>query len=82
MVFIRPVILRDAATTDAYTQQKYSYLRARQLDAGIERRGLIKDPAARLPDLDELITQLPDSGEGMITQMPVAPATQSTDTPQ
>ncbi len=70
MVFIRPVILRDPATADAYTRQKYSYLRARQLDAGIGDRGLIKDSAARLPDLDELITQLPDSGEGFVTQMP------------
>lgn len=70
MVFIRPVILRDAATADAYTRQKYSYLRARQMDAGIGDRGLIKDSAAHLPDLDELITQLPDSGEGFVTQMP------------
>jgi len=82
MVFIRPVILRDAATADAYTRQKYSYLRARQLDAGINDRGLIKDAAARLPDLDELITQLPDSGEGFVTQMPETTNSPNSETPQ
>ncbi len=70
MIFIRPVILRDAATTDAYTQQKYSHFRARQQDAGIDRRGLIKDSFGRLPELDELITQLPDAGSEFISQLP------------
>ncbi len=69
MVFIRPVILRDAATADAYTRRKYSAFQARQLDAGIARRGLIRDRAAVLPDLDELITQLPDE-QGLIPQLP------------
>lgn len=82
MVFIRPVILRDAATADAYTRQKYSYLRARQLDAGINDRGLIKDAAGRLPDLDELITQLPDSGEDFVTQMPDTTTSPNRETPQ
>ncbi len=70
MVFIRPVILRDAASADAYTRQKYSHFRARQQDAGIDRRGLIKDSFGRLPDLDELITQLPDAGSEFISQLP------------
>ena len=69
MVFIRPVILRDPETAQAYTRRKYSYFQARQLDAGIARRGLIRDRAAVLPDLDELITQLPDD-EGLIPQLP------------
>ena len=59
MVFIHPVILRDAATANAYTQRKYSYFRDRQQDANIEKRGLVRDSAAIIPDLDELITQLP-----------------------
>lgn len=59
MVFIHPVILRDAATADAYTSRKYSYFRARQIDAGIQERGLISDSAAVIPDLDKLLTQLP-----------------------
>ena len=68
MVFIRPVILRDAAIADAYTRQKYSALRDRQLDGKIDSRGLIKDSAGRLPELDELITQLPDVNDEFITQ--------------
>ncbi|HHJ20198.1 MAG TPA: type II secretion system protein GspD, partial [Gammaproteobacteria bacterium] len=59
MVFIHPVILRDTETANAYTNSKYSYFRARQLDAGIQDRGLINDSAAVIPDLDKLLTQLP-----------------------
>jgi general secretion pathway protein D len=61
MIFIHPVILRDPALATAYSNSKYDYLRARQLDANLQHRGLIKDTRARLPDLDELITQIPDS---------------------
>ncbi|MGV6858519.1 MAG: type II secretion system secretin GspD [bacterium] len=73
MVFIRPVILRDPALTNAYTQAKYSYLKARQLEANIADRGLIKDSAAVLPDLDALITQLPSVESGFIQQLPKLP---------
>ncbi|MGV6816430.1 MAG: type II secretion system secretin GspD [Thiotrichales bacterium] len=67
MVFIRPVILRDAETANAYTERKYSYFRDRQLDAKIQDRGLIRDSAGVIPDLDELVTQLPDDS-GLIEQ--------------
>jgi general secretion pathway protein D len=60
MVFIHPVILRDEATATAYTGEKYSYLRARQLEAKLDKRGLIQHPAAQLPDLDELIVKVPE----------------------
>lgn len=73
MVFIRPIILRDPALTNAYTQEKYSYLQARQIEAKILDRGLIKDSAAVLPDLDELITQLPSVEDGFIQQLPSIP---------
>ena len=73
MVFIRPIILRDPALTNAYTQEKYSYLQARQIEAKISDRGLIKDTAAVLPDLDELITQLPSVEDGFIQQLPRMP---------
>lgn len=59
MVFIHPVILEDEATANAFTDRKYGYMRARQLEAGIEHRGLIKDTAGRLPDLDDLVTRGP-----------------------
>ena len=59
MVFIHPVILRDAESAILATDTKYNYLRARQLDSKIEERGLIKNSFAPYPELDELITQLP-----------------------
>ncbi len=59
MVFIHPVILRDASSSNLATESKYDYLRARQLEAKIDQRGLIKDGFARFPDLNELVTQLP-----------------------
>ena len=68
MVFIRPVILRDAATADAYTRQKYSALRDRQLEGKLDRRGLIRDSAGQLPELDELITHIPSNDDDFITQ--------------
>jgi general secretion pathway protein D len=63
MVFIHPVILRDEATANIYTNRKYGYMRARQLEADIGNRGLIEDTAARLPDLDDLMTKRPLNGK-------------------
>ena len=40
MVFIHPIILRDQLTANHYTEQKYSVLRARQIEAEIAERGL------------------------------------------
>jgi len=70
MVFIRPVIIRDDATTDIATNAKYSFLRARQVDAMLDDRGLIKKGAVILPDLDELVTQIP--GGSSISSSPVS----------
>ncbi|MGI9301577.1 MAG: type II secretion system secretin GspD [Gammaproteobacteria bacterium] len=61
MVFIHPKILRDSTTANAYSGAKYSLLRARQLESDIQNRGLIKDPAGNLPDLDDVITRAPRS---------------------
>ena len=62
MVFIHPVIVRDHTTADYATNSKYSYLKARQLESEINERGLIKNGAQLLPDLDELVTQIPGGG--------------------
>jgi general secretion pathway protein D len=59
MVFIRPIILAGQNSADYVTSQKYSLLRARQLEANIDQRGLIKDSAARLPDIEVLFTPMP-----------------------
>ncbi len=59
MVFIRPVIMRNDYSSNYFTSQKYNLLKARQLEAKIGKRGLIKDPAAELPDIEVLFTPLP-----------------------
>ena len=69
MVFIRPVILRDAKSARDYTRAKYNALRNRQLEANLQGRGLLRNPAGVLPDLDELITQLPGQDD-LIEQLP------------
>ncbi len=69
MVFIRPVILRDAKSARAYTRAKYNDLRSRQLEAKLQDRGLLHNDTGVLPDLDELITQLPGEND-LIEQLP------------
>ena len=59
MVFIHPVIIRDPATASYVTNSKYSFMKARQIEAAIDDRGLIENGARLLPDLDELVTQIP-----------------------
>ncbi len=61
LVFIHPVILRNEPTANVYTGRKYSYLRARELEADLDKRGLIKGAVGRLPDLDQLVTTVPKS---------------------
>ncbi len=67
MVFIHPVIVRDAATGSYATNSKYSFLRAKQIESEINDRGLIKNGASLLPDLDELVTQIPGGGTASST---------------
>ena len=59
MIFIRPVILRDTNSATLATGSKYNYLKTRQLDSQLEDRGLIKDNFQPIPDLNDLVTQLP-----------------------
>lgn len=68
MVFIHPVILRDSESATLVTNSKYNFLRARQLDSKIEDRGLIKNNFTRFPEIDDLITQLPNSVPNPATQ--------------
>lgn len=77
MVFIHPVILRNSETATLATQSKYEYLRARQLEANIDDRGLIKDNVAKFPDLNELVTQIPGG-----IQPPTQPANNNQLVPQ
>jgi general secretion pathway protein D len=59
MVFIRPVIMEAGASSNHFTSQKYSLIRARQLEAKIGKRGLIKDSAAELPNIEVLFAPVP-----------------------
>lgn len=59
MVFIRPVILEGGGSSDYFTNQKYSLIRARQLEAKIGKRGLIRDSAAELPNIEVLFAPVP-----------------------
>lgn len=54
MVFLRPLILRDAAVTTLITNSKYDYIRAKQLE--VQRDGttvLLDTEPPVLPELDE-----------------------------
>ncbi len=56
MVFMRPSILRDAGAAAYHTNRKYNYLRAQQIDAGINGFGLLKDESnPLLPPLQNLV---------------------------
>lgn len=57
LVFLRPVIVRDAATMAQTSGSKYSYLRAKQLEA--RRRGVFHLPDEEAPVLPESYLDLP-----------------------
>jgi general secretion pathway protein D len=52
MIFLKPTILRDRATENAVTSEKYNYIRAEQIEAR-ERPGNLTPPAANgvVPEL-------------------------------
>ena len=58
MIFIKPTIIRDAATMERISASKYNYIRAVQLDKNAEGIGLM--PFTDAPILDELPKKLND----------------------
>ncbi len=57
MIFLRPVILRDQAMTAAVTQQKYSLMRAKQLEAREKGAGLLRgEETAVLPAIEDFLS--------------------------
>lgn len=53
---MRPSILRDASAAAFHTNRKYNYLRAQQIDAGVNGFGLLKDESnPLLPPLQNLV---------------------------
>jgi len=58
MVFIHPVILRDAAVTESYTNRKYNYIRALQMRQDEDGVNLLPDKHHPvLPLMDEFSSQ-------------------------
>ncbi len=52
MMFLRPVILRDSATTNSLSQNKYSYMRAEQLQ--VQKKGLSMLPDHETPVMPDV----------------------------
>ena len=60
MVFIHPVILKDAAMSARYTSDKYNYIRAKQIETRNDGVALMsKDVAPVLPEIKEFLTLPP-----------------------
>lgn len=67
MVFIHPVILRDSAVTNSYTNSKYNYIRALQMQQNADGVNLL--PGAQHPVLPEF-----DKMKALPQAEPVVPA--------
>ena len=60
MVFLHPVIMRDAKANAAFTGRKYNYIRTQQIQARQEGVNLLPDEVAPvLPPLDEFLVLPP-----------------------
>ena len=73
MVFLHPLILRDNATADSYTAEKYNYIRALQLEKDTEGVPLMSGKGApHMSDMKEML-ELPPPFE----QTPAAQGTEN-----
>ena len=54
MIFLRPIILRDAATEAAVSNEKYNFLRAEQLKMRENRELKFRDQQPVLPELPSM----------------------------
>ncbi len=72
MVFLRPIILRDAATEAAVSSEKYNYLRAEQLKMRENKELRYRNSQPLLPELPapDLIRNPPPIGTGSILREP------------
>ncbi|HIE02970.1 MAG TPA: type II secretion system protein GspD [Thiotrichaceae bacterium] len=72
MVFLHPVIIRDAANDSLISSNKYSYMRIKQLEQKAQGLPLMSaDEIPVLPDLDDFLTLLP--GDDALTPMEIEP---------
>jgi len=81
MVFLRPVIMRDPQLANEYSGRKYSYLRARQLEAQLNERGAFYgNKASRLPaTLKQLFEQKAGAAKPPAAGKPVVPKAETDD---
>lgn len=65
MVFLHPTIIRDAATGDRLTNEKYNYIRAKQLESTADGISLMPDekPSELPPVEDRSLTPRPRTDE-------------------
>ena len=80
MVFLRPVIVRDAATNTAHAKKRYEYIRGEQ--SKVKQRGVVQlpdDEAPVLPKLDKFLELPPPFDES--SQNKATPASTQTDNP-
>lgn len=62
MIFLHPVIVRDASTEALVSSGKYSYMRAKQLEQKDQVLSITtQEDVPVLPDLNQFITLLPDT---------------------
>lgn len=76
MVFLHPVIMRDAVSESLISSGKYSYLRVKQLQQKAQGLPLMSaDQVPVLPDLDDFLTVLP--GEASFFSVKTEPHSQA-----
>jgi len=64
MIFLRPVIVRDANTESLISSGKYSYMRAKQIEQKEQVLSITEqEDVPILPDLNQFITLLPTSAK-------------------
>jgi hypothetical protein len=64
MVLLHPVILRDNATADSYSAEKYNYIRGLQLELDKEGVPLMSGKGApHLSDMKEMLELPPPFGQ-------------------
>ncbi|MDT8403947.1 type II secretion system secretin GspD [Sulfuriflexus sp.] len=69
MVFLHPVILRDASANAAYSSRKYNYIRGQQIQAKQDGVHLLPDEVAPvLPTLDEFLVLPPTFNDAVTKQ--------------
>lgn len=72
MVFLHPIIMRDAATENLVSHSKYSYMRAKQLEQQSQGLSLMSEEEVPvLPNLDDFLTVLP--GDENLTPEEIEP---------